>query len=112
MTKESASARSMFQKMFLMGMGALSLTREKAEKLTEELVEKGEVSSEDTKGFIKELIDRGEQERDSLKRMIKDELNEMREGLGLTTLEQVNQLEQRIQNLEQRIAALEKNQLK
>ena len=106
MSAGTTSTKEIIRKLFLIGMGAVSLTREKAEKLAEELVEKGEVSSEDAKGFIRELMDKGRRERDSLKEIIKEELSEIREEFGLATLEQLKQLELRIQELEERINSI------
>ncbi|MDA8235850.1 MAG: hypothetical protein M0Z31_13830 [Clostridia bacterium] len=93
----------LFKKTFFMGMGVLSLTKEKAEKLVEELVEKGEVGTEEAKQFAKEMVERGEQEKAVLKETVKNELIKIKREIGLITKEEFTTLEQRIEQLEAKL---------
>lgn len=49
----------MSKKIAMAGLGALAVTREKAEKLIDELAEKGKMDGEDIKRFFNELVDKG-----------------------------------------------------
>jgi len=93
----------LFKKTFLLGMGALSLTKEKAEKFVNELVEKGEVGTEEAKQFVKEMIEKGEQEKAALQDTIKNELSKIRREVGLVTKEEFASLEERIKQLETKL---------
>ncbi|MDT3698046.1 MAG: polyhydroxyalkanoate synthesis regulator [Thermincola sp.] len=93
--------KGLLKKTLLVGMGALSLTREKAEKIVRELEEKGEVTSEEAKQFINELADRGEQERNALKEVVAAEFEKFKNMTGMITKKDLAALEERLTRLEQ-----------
>ena len=92
--------KNLLKKSMLLGIGALSVTRDKAESLVRELEEKGEVSSREAKDFIDELVDKGEQERRTLNDMVGKELNRLRGVMGLVTREELRAFEARLQRIE------------
>lgn len=44
-------------KLMMAGMGAMSMTKEKAEKIFDEAVKKGMAEKEHKQGFVKEMLD-------------------------------------------------------
>ena len=58
------------RKMVLLGMGIAALTREKAEQLAAELVEKGEISEAESRDFVKDMMDRSEQHRTAIEKKV------------------------------------------
>ncbi len=46
-----------FDKMFLAGLGAISMTQERAEKIFDEFVSRGKAEKDSKAGFIKTLMD-------------------------------------------------------
>lgn len=50
---------NIIEKMLLASLGALSLTKEKAEKIVEEFVKRGEVAKKDKAGYINRLLEKG-----------------------------------------------------
>lgn len=95
--------KNLIKKSLLLGMGAISLTREKAEKIVRELEEKGEVTSNETKDFVNELVEKGEQERMLFKDAIKKELTSLQESMGLPSKTDLAALGERIKRLEERV---------
>lgn len=93
--------KKLLKKSLLIGMGVFSLTREKAEKLVQELEEKGEVSSDEAKEFVNELVDRGQQERSALNKAVASELDRLKNMTGLVTKKDLAGLEERLQKLEE-----------
>lgn len=91
------------RKTIMLGMGTLSLTKEKAEKVVEELVQKGEATSDEAKVFLNELAEKGEKERNALGNFIRTEFNKIRSEIGLVTADEYNQLEARILELEKKL---------
>lgn len=91
------------RKMLLMGLGALSLTREKVEQLVDELVKKGEMDNVEAKGFTDELLRRGEKEREMLKKIITDEINKLKNEIGMAKKEELENLKKRIERLEEEL---------
>ncbi len=83
---------SIFEKGFLVGMGLLSMTREKAQQVIEELSHEGEVQKGEMKQWVDELSDRGEEERQALRKLIRDEVKKVLDEMGLATKEDIQKL--------------------
>ena len=54
---------NMIEKVLYLGLGVFSVTRERMEKVVNELIEKGELSREEARQVMDELIKRGEEEK-------------------------------------------------
>ena len=83
---------SLFEKGFLAGIGLLSMTREKAQKIVDELSHEGELQKTEVKQWVDQLSDRGEQERQALRTMIRDEMKKVLDDMGLATKEDIQKL--------------------
>lgn len=92
--------KDVIRKLALAGMGVFSLTREKAEQVVKELVERGQVSAEEAKSVFHDLVEKGEQERAALTQTIRNELNRFREEVGFVTKKELQALEERLSRLE------------
>ncbi|MBU7007019.1 phasin family protein [Phosphitispora fastidiosa] len=92
--------KNLIKRPILMGMGAVSITRERAEKFARELEEKGEVTSEEARQFADELVQKGEQERANFKDTVKREVDSLLRTAGLVTKKEFDQLESRVRQLE------------
>ena len=84
--------KSLLEKGFLAGIGLLSMTREKAEKVIDELSHEGELQKSEVKQWVDQLSDRGEEERQALRKLIRDELKKVLDDMGLATKEDVQKL--------------------
>jgi len=85
-----------------LGLGALSMTREKAKKIVDELVKRGEVKLEESKELIDRMVARGEEERAELRKLIKEELERAKSGLA--TRKDIEELSAKIDALAERLA--------
>lgn len=83
---------TLLEKGFLAGIGLLSMTREKAQKLIDELSHEGEVQKNEVKDWVDKLSDRGEEERQALRKLIRDEMKKVLDDMGLATKEDVQKL--------------------
>lgn len=95
------------RKMFYFGFGALTITREKAEKFFNEMVEKGEMSGEEAKTFIDETIKKGQEQKDEVRKMVRSEFETLKNQLSFVNRSDINELENRILELENKVAILE-----
>lgn len=95
---------SIFKEAFYLGLGAMSLTRERAEKFYDEMIAKGETSREEAKQFIEDAIKKGEEERKELRNMVRDEINEMRSDFTFVKKSDFDALEARIRDLEEKLS--------
>lgn len=83
---------TLLEKGFLAGIGLLSMTREKAQKLIDELSHEGEVQKSEVKQWVDQLSDRGEEERLALRKLIRDELKKVLDEMGIATKEDIQKL--------------------
>ena len=83
---------SLLEKGFLAGIGLLSMTREKAEKIIDELSKEGELQKGEMKQWVDQLSNRGEEERNALRNLIRDELKKVLDDMGLATKEDIQKL--------------------
>jgi len=83
---------NLFEKSFLAGIGLLSMTREKAQDLIEELSHEGEFQKSEAKQWVDQLSDRGEEERQALRKLVRDEMKKVLDEMGLATKEDIKKL--------------------
>jgi polyhydroxyalkanoate synthesis regulator phasin len=84
--------KTLLEKGFLAGLGLLSMTREKAQKVVEELTHEGELQKSEMKQWVDQLSDRGEEERQALRKLIRDEMKKVLDEVGFATKEDIQKL--------------------
>lgn len=99
----------MLRRVMYFGFGALTITREKAEKFFNEMVEKGEMSGDEAKGFIDEAIKKGQEQKDEIRKMVQSEFEMLKNQFPLVNRSELTELENRIAELEKKL--LENNNL-
>ena len=88
------------KKAIALGLGITAMSKEKAERLVEELVRKGEVKPGESQELLSRLLQRGEEERAELKTMVQEQLRAVLAELRVATKEDVERLEARLSALE------------
>ena len=86
-------------KMMLAVLGAISMTRERAEKLFDEYVSRGKVEKESRTGFVKAMMDAADKNREELEKLVAKQVRETVEHLNLPSREDVQRLEQKVDKL-------------
>jgi polyhydroxyalkanoate synthesis regulator phasin len=86
----------MFEKMFLLGVGAFSITKEKAQQAVDELVERGRLSQEQGHDVVTELGQRGEHERAQFMDFVHDTMKKALDRGDIATKQDVERLEAEI----------------
>lgn len=97
----------LFKKAVSLGLGITMVSKEKVEKVVDDLVARGELAPDESKALVNRLIERGEEEQGQFKSIIHEQVNRILKELHVPTRQDVSQLEQRIVVLESRIAELE-----
>lgn len=95
--------REVLEQGLLMGLGAVSLTRETAQHLVDEMVKKGQAQREEAEEMIERLVKRGEKERDALRKLIREELEAVIKELNLPTRAEIDALNQKLDTLLQKL---------
>lgn len=96
------------RKMFLASVGMVSLTKERANEIAQELIKKGELSQSESKEFVVDLLDKAEKEKDHLMEKIKPEIDKSLEKMNFASKECVDNLEKKIDDLGSKIDQLSK----
>lgn len=86
-------------KIFLAGLGAVSMTQEKAEKLFDEYAQKGQDVKASRSGFVKDVMDSAEKTRAELEKLVSQQVKKTVESMHLATKEDVQRLEAKIDEL-------------
>jgi polyhydroxyalkanoate synthesis regulator phasin len=86
-------------KLMLAGLGAVSMTRERAEKIFEEYVSRGKVEKEARTGFVKEVMDTAEKTRKDFEKLISEQVHKTVDKLEFATREDIKRLEQKLDRL-------------
>ncbi|HUI90167.1 MAG TPA: hypothetical protein VLX61_15720 [Anaerolineales bacterium] len=80
------------EKSILAGIGLLSMTREKAQKIVNDLSMQGGLEKEQGEKWVDQLTHRGEEERQAFRKIIRDEAKAVLGDLGVATKEDLQQL--------------------
>jgi polyhydroxyalkanoate synthesis regulator phasin len=92
MILKGVKMKTLLEKSFLAGIGLLSMTREKAQQVIDELSHEGEVQKSEVTRWVDQLADRGEEERQALRKLIRDEVKQALNEMGLATKEDIQNL--------------------
>lgn len=84
----------------LLGLGAISLTREMAQELATDLEARGRIDRKSSRKFVQTLVARGERERADLRGRIRKEMDAAIKRAGLTSAPEVTRLAKRVAVLE------------
>ena len=96
----------LFEKMMVSGLGALALSKTKAEELLEELRDKYRLSEEEGKALLNRLQTMAQQGKDNLAEIAENEVKRAVRAAGMVTREEYELLEKRVVDLERRLLAL------
>jgi polyhydroxyalkanoate synthesis regulator phasin len=90
-------------KLFLAGLGAVSMTKEKAEQIFDEYVKKGEAQRGNKNGFVKELLETAEKARADMEKLISEQVKKAIAANPIATKEDIKRIEQKLDKI--RLAA-------
>ncbi|AIQ71437.1 phasin family protein [Paenibacillus graminis] len=97
----------LFKKAISLGVGLTIVSKEKVEKVVEDLVKRGELAPSESKALIDRLVERGEEERGVFKSAVHEQVERVLKELKIPVQSDVAELEARIAVLERRVAELE-----
>jgi poly(hydroxyalkanoate) granule-associated protein len=93
----------LFKKTFLAGLGAMSLTREKAQEITNDLIRRGELAKTDEAKFVRDLLDLAEKNKSGLEEKIEKGIEKVLSKLDIPTRKEVDELKAEIAKLSKKI---------
>jgi polyhydroxyalkanoate synthesis regulator phasin len=103
----SASLRELLQDVLLAAVGAAALTREKADRIADELVRRGKLTREDARRLADELVGGSKEDGRRLTERAAASLTGLFRELGLDSERRHEELELRVAQLEHRLRLVE-----
>jgi polyhydroxyalkanoate synthesis regulator phasin len=100
--------REIAERLALAGIGAVTLTAERADALASELAERGGIRKDEARATIEELVRRWRGDAVRIGERTGAGLGNVFRELGLVTRDQYDELELRLAQLEHRLRLLEK----
>ena len=94
------------KRLLYFGFGAAALSADKLRELIDELVKRGELTTEEGKKIYEELVSRGEQERRNLNTQIRNQVLEILKEVGVADQAKVAALESKVEELERKLEDL------
>ncbi len=88
-----------FVKLLYAGLGAISMTRQRAEEIFEDLVARGEAEKEHRSKFVQDLVDTAEKTRGDVKEFVAEQVQKAVAGMNLPTREDLARLEKKLDEL-------------
>jgi poly(hydroxyalkanoate) granule-associated protein len=92
----------LIKKTILAGLGALSLTREKAEEISRDLIKRGELAKTDEAKFVRDLMDLVEKNRAGMEEKIEKAVDKAMAKLDIPSRKEINALKEEISKLTKR----------
>jgi len=86
-------------KLMLAGLGALSMTRQRAEEIFEEYVRRGQAVQEQRSGFVKDLLDTAEKTKAELNRLIAEQVDKAVGKLPVATKDDIKRIEEKLDQI-------------
>ena len=98
----------MLRKMGLFGIGVVSLTQEKLEEFTTEMIKKGDMTREEGKKFVKEVLSEKEKRIKEVEDKINEKVKETIDKSGIVVKSDMEALQRKIEKLEKTIQTMAK----
>ena len=83
-------------KLMLAGLGAMSMTKEKAEAIFDEYVEKGKAQKEHRAGFVQDIMDQADKVKRDTEKVISEQIEKALSKQPLATKEDLKRIEDKL----------------
>ena len=93
------------KKAMYLGLGAISLTKEKADGIIDDLVKRGEVKEKDREKILQKLLKEGESQKNELEAKIASSVEKAMNGMGLPTQKDFKNILKRLDGIEKAISS-------
>ena len=93
------------RKTVLLGLGLISLTKEKAEGVVDDLVRRGEVASEDRYRAVDSLLKEAEKQEEELNRRMTGSVHKVMADLGIPTKKDMDEILRTLKSIEQKLSS-------
>lgn len=106
--KGGSEGMDIFKKLTLASIGAFNLTKEKAEEIFDEMVKKGEMTSDEKSEAIKSFVDKSSQSAEKMKEKMEEMAGKVAEKFSSRLDKKLEELNSKMEKLSKKIADIEK----
>ncbi len=96
------------RKGLMTGLGAIFMTRERIEEVTQRLVKEAKLSEEDARRLVDELSDSGEEQFARIEKSISEAMSKGMDSIGVSRQEAFENLKEKVDAMEIRVSILER----
>lgn len=89
----------LFEKTLYLGLGIFSMTKERAEEIIDDLVEKGKVSKDESAKAVRDLMDRAEKEKSHFDKKLNQTVEDTVKHLHLATQKDIDEINKKLDKL-------------
>ncbi len=93
----------LLRKGFFIGLGALALTKESAEKFVDELLQKGGSTKDKKDELVNNLMQKSKEIEVEIDRRVKQQVEKTLKNLGIPTVAEIKKINKKIKDLENKI---------
>ena len=93
----------LIEKVVMTTIGVAAITQKKAEELVTEMKDKYKMSEEEGKHLVERIQSMAKENREKVREMAECEVQKVVERLGLVSVDEVERLKKRVQELETRL---------
>ncbi len=101
-------AKDFFEKSVLFGLGLFDLTKEKAEKIADEMINRGEMNQSEKAKAVKELLKGHEERLNKIKAKVDERVEEITAKIRGKEKEELAQIHKKLDDLTKAMEKLEK----
>ena len=94
---------NLIKKTILTGLGVISLTKEKAEKLVNGLIKEGEVSKGEGSKLVKELLEKAEDSKKIIEKQVEKTVHSMLKKINVPSRRDIIGLNDKIEKLDKKL---------
>jgi polyhydroxyalkanoate synthesis regulator phasin len=105
MAEDRTDVAGLVERAFLMGLGVMELTRERAQKLAKELEERGKMSESEAKKVADRISEMASEQQESVRKTVDKESDRFLHATGVATKEDLDALREEIAELKALIAS-------
>ena len=99
------------RKTMLLGLGLISLTKDKAEGVVDDLVKRGEVASEDRFKAVDSLLKEAEKQEEEFTRKMTKSVHKVIGDLGLPTKKDMDEVLGTLKRIEERLSSSQEKKI-
>lgn len=88
-----------FEKAYMAGLGAWSVTKEKAKEIVDDLVEKGKITADEAPKILKEVVAKAEESKKALEERVEKGVENTVNKLNLANKSDVQRVEEKLDQI-------------